>query len=672
MTAMSEAQLRPYIRRFEDIREFCRNNNIKEAKKIIAEMEKKKKKPNNLPFLELYKGAFALGMKNVEEAIDYCQKIEQEKPNDTAFLLAFISLYRSTGLEEECIPLYKRLVALNPNKAEVITQAIICMLICAHYVEAQETAMQLVRVSGNEANYILCATCCYLRGLHEKPQFFAFAANFFKKAQLKQYDAIYMYIDSLIKTNKAQEALSYVQSENVQKLLSYDKMGLLRLEMDCHKALNQNEEVAKLAEKLLRTVNAESIDEWRLVVAHHPNPQQVIQDLSKGKRRGPKIAEIDLALKQQKDASELIVEYANSRPGVGYLFGDLRKYVNDGNRAKLTAINDQGLHEYITGEFIGDVTNSRTAVIKAESLLKKYLSGDKNALKEAASVCAMFEEAPECRLMLIRIAAILGATNYLGDNQVKLKLEAIQYLSLGHVYIEGLVKMTDIDEITRIANATESFCFNSITGFNQFFQKGIDDGHYMPLYQAAGLRHEIMNHRMRYINKAILLWCEILQNNNISESKYSLLKTAEEVEKLINKTDETALPLYADGVHDLIYPETLGLAKGISAITRSILAKDDKEVSEILSKDFPDGCSVFTAFLRDGTVPKEATMFLYASMYMFAKRHGKNTDQIITALDEFAAKKVAEIEQLPEPFNKTIDEQKKRLEKTINTIKQFK
>lgn len=669
--SLSEQQLRPYIRRFEDIREYCKNNNIKEAKKIIAEQEKKKTQPNNLPFVELYKGAFALGQKNVEEALAYCEKIEEKKPNDALFLESFIKLYRSTGAEEECVPIYKRLVALCQKNVEALTQAIICMLISGYFNDAQETSMQLTRLAQVETSFLICATCCYFRALHEKPQFYAFAAKFFEKAQPKQYDAIYMYVESMIKSNQAEKALAYVQSADVQKILSYDKMGLIRLEISCLQALGKTEEIGKLAEKFLRTINAESIDEWRLVVEHHPNALQVIQDLNKGKRRGPKLAEIDYQIKNGSDASDLIIDYANSRQNVGYLFGDLRKYVNDQNRQKLSAINDQALHEYITGEFIGEVTNSRSAVIKAEHLLKEYSkTNDRKYLVEAGSTCALFDEAPECRLMLIRLATFFGATSFIGENQTKLKLEAIQFLSLGHVFAEGIINQLDIDEMKRISNLTEQFCFNSITGFNQFYQRCIDDRHFITLLQATNIRKEIMQHRIRYLYKVVDLWTSILENEKpeIVKNKMRVLTQTKSIEELVNKTDETALPLYTD-VQKLIYPDTLDLVKGVSLLTQIILAEnaDEKLVNDItvLYKDFAD-------FVKEGKVSEESSLFSLASMMMFAKKHQKNVDQIIAVVDKYNERKLKEIDELPSPFNKTVEEQKKRLEKAINTIKAFK
>ena len=203
--------------------------------------------------------------------------------------------------------------------------------------------MTLVRLQPQSDDAkLLCGVCCYFRGCAENQiNFFKFAKSFLLKVKCTNWDTIYILFQSYLKIGEAQNALDYIRTKEIQEILAYDKLGLSRLEIEALKALEKFEEVGKIAENVLRTIDADSIDEWRLVVEYNSNAEAIIKELSDGIKRGPKIARIDLAKKEGKDIVPLLIEYANEKPNASFLFGDLRKYITDDIKPKLAEINDQ-------------------------------------------------------------------------------------------------------------------------------------------------------------------------------------------------------------------------------------------------------------------------------------------------------------------------------------------
>lgn len=677
MQEMNENQLKPYLRKFDEIQGYVQDKNFKNAERVIRDFAKSKIPKNAPPFLQLYKATVAQGKGDFDEAIALCREIEDTKPNNIHFLSSYIQSFRSLGCEEECVPILKRMYAQLPKNTEVVTQLLILYWIVGMHKEAQEISMVLNRLQPSIRSQLIVAAACYFRALQENNNaFYQFAIRFIDLSKTLTIDTISMKFDSLLKIGKAEDALAYIREQAIVDAIAYDQIALRRMEMEALKALGRNTELADCAYRFLKEINSDSLDEWRIIVEYHENAEAVIKELSDSRNRGPQLARIELAQKQGKDAMPLLISYCERYFGKGYLFSDIRPYLKADNRAKFEVVKDSAVHLWATGDYIGDAGNSREAAIKAQFLITKYLNdGDRAHLAEAANDCARFSDAPDCRLMLIKLAGMLGATAYAAEMRATLKLEAIQFLSLGCLYLPEMSAVLDTESLDGVCKLTADFCTRSISGYQSYINAGIRGNHFLVIDQASKLRTSVVNHVAWYFARVYSIFSDFLAGKAVSESRLSMLVGAEEVAKMCTRTDDSAMPIYVsdERVHDVLYPELVKLTTAISAATRVINCINHKQDSEADLKDVPElgQWPLFVKFVRSGftEVGDVTEPFVAAAMAIAANAAGKKAPALAEAVAKIETALLKNVETLPEAFASSVESQKKQIEKTIGMIK---
>ena len=671
---LTDNQIKPFLKNFEEISIDCEYKKFNQVKKTIAKIEKTlKKKYEHYPWLELYKALWFSSEDKYDEAVDYVNKILAAKPFDHRFIQPLITVMRNLGMDEEILPLYKKMVNERPKNTDLLHSYIIHCVIANQMKEAQESAMALVKINGTPSNKLLCAVLFFFRAKQENnPVYYKFAKSFLMQVKPTTFDAIYILFKSYIAIGENENALALVQSNETREHIGYDKLGLARLEIEAYEALGKLDEVGKCAEKVLREIDADSLEEWRLVVKHNPNAQQIINDLSNGKFRGPMIAQIELDLKEGKDISQRLLDYANNKPNGTYLFGDLRKYITEDIKGKVASINDKALKAYITGEFDGEPENGREAIIKSETLLAKYKKGDQSKLQEAIEVCSKFASAEECMLMLIRLSSIVGATSLLGDLQQKLKLEAILLLSTGNMLFGGVIKNLDIKVLCDLSTAAINFCQRSISSYFHYFRSGFEGNHFIAPEQTVVIRQQIMHHLIRYLSKVLQLWLALLTKDK--EAPVDIiakqLVSGEEIEKMINITDETPLPVFVEDAKDVIYPNAVPLTKAISAIARVLVAATEDDRNKAL-EDIPEGeyRAFYDAVKSDFADIKTDNLFVIASLAILAEKLGKKVDSLNGIIDSYVESRNKAIDSFNGVMKDSVTQQKERLDDAIKHIK---
>lgn len=131
--------------------------------------------------------------------------------------------------------------------------------------------------------------------------------------ELKCCDLFEMKINCLLNEDlndksKIEETLKYIKSKEVQDSLSHDPLHRSRLEIKIQTALGNFDAVGEKAAEILDTINADSIDEWKLAVKYYQDIENLIKKHNDGKLRGPQLAQIEHFINQKKFASISLIK----------------------------------------------------------------------------------------------------------------------------------------------------------------------------------------------------------------------------------------------------------------------------------------------------------------------------------------------------------------------------
>lgn len=542
------------------------NNHIKDFKK------KKTKNKFGFPFYDFFDAVIQFYSGNIIDAKKKCNSILDKKlDEDQDILSSFVQFYaKNMNCYGETAELLYALFEKNPKlvKSEELSCLYLnCRLIMQEFAKAQAFATKSYLANKTQKNLQMCVFCCYMQALSENSKLhYKLTSGYIGKLTSLSLDFIDINFHSLINvaTNdeELKKALDFITSDSVTNTLSYDKLSLYRFQIEIYTKLHDFRNVSLTAEKILREVHNDSIDEWRLIVNHSMNPQDLINEFKSSYPllRGPLLAEIELAIKNSGDVSKLIAEYCKRYENKPYLFGDVSQYSEYVDKSEYQNINDKAVHLLLTGEVIGEVTSSREA-----SIFSQYYYLNEKDSKKAINICKDFASNPDVEFMLIRLSGIIGLTNYQARLVGELRIDAILLLSLGNIFICDLLKNIAFTKLASLATTTIEFVNKSNLEMLNMIDMAVLSDHYLVINQGIKMKNDINDHINLYFSQLFIIFYTLLQKGSIPQIE---LKSNDEIEKLLNRIDYSVLPCYinSDECREFLYPSVIEVTKGINSV----------------------------------------------------------------------------------------------------------
>ncbi|OHT08128.1 hypothetical protein TRFO_23496 [Tritrichomonas foetus] len=584
LTDQQIVQLKPIIRKFTELLDNIEKGDPKRIPRLMKDFEKTKFPKFSPPFLKTANAFLANRNGETEKAIVLAREVADTKTTEGNICNTLIHIFKTFNESKYLTDVYQRIIDANPNEPDPLLWNLPFQLSISNFVKAQELAMKYVQLSKNhikdkEVSIIFAAVCSYFRAKFDKPMYYKFAVKFIDSVTYRNPDLAEIKVNSLLNEDpnnrqNFETALSYLQTKEIADMFSYNPLQYLRMLIKIHKALGNNDKIGQLASQILREVNADSLDEWKLVVEHCQDAENIINELASKneKLRGPQLARIELALHQKKDALPFIIEYANKYSEKPYLLGDIKPYLTNDVLPKLADVKDSAIQCLVKNSFTGEVDGERTANMRAQDLLRK---NDRNSFIEAANVLSPYKDQSTSRVFLMRIAGLLGATTAQNKLWTEQKLEGIQYLSLLSLYFGNALRSWDLETLRTMAKHTISFCEKGTGQSTSHINAAINNYNFLVVDMATAFLRQITNNISLYGMKVINDWLHIIEDPaNITPFKFEKYVPLEKVEQLEERTDESVFPLFFNDetLHSLVFPSARNEIKLISATTRILFA----------------------------------------------------------------------------------------------------
>ncbi|KAK8870608.1 hypothetical protein M9Y10_008494 [Tritrichomonas musculus] len=705
-------RLKPIIHKFSELLDNIDNGDPKRIPRHIKDFAKSKFPPFSPPFVDAANAALALKKDEGEKAVTLARKILETKTSEGNICNLLIRIFKTYNDPKHLAELYQMIIDYNPTDVEPLFWDLPFQITCSNFVKAQERAMKIVSLSKDnmrekENSIIFAAAFSYFRGKYDKPLFYKFANSFIDKITTRNSDIVEIKIECLINqdpNNKSnlEAALNYVKSQEAEKAFSHDELHRARIEMKIQTALGNFSAVGEKAAEILNTINADSIDEWKLAVQHYSDIDNLIKKHNDGKLRGPQLALIELALHRKEDPTPLIIEYATKYANKSYLLGDISPYLTPEVLPKLSSIDDPAIQCLVSDKFDDSrfqITNEATANMKAQELIR---TGDFASLCQAASILDPYKAEGTSRVLLIRIAGLLNAPVAQNRLWTEQRLEAIQYLSLLSLYLFDITRGWDIDDLKNMARLTNSFCEKGIGSYVGHVNAALHNYNFLIAEMATQFHHQITHNISYYVMRVLQDWLTLLTDiEELTPYKYEKYLSIKEIQDTLEeRIDDSIFPIYFKNdnkedhlLREKLFPSIKNLVCQISAAMRLIFAlKLDKgnvdafaeELNQaatgtqwaILADFVKNGCKkVNFQACGDSVVPD---VLLFGSLAIAAKLSNspKEVKDAIAGETNKANQKLLEsmkLDELPEIFKKHNEQQTQSLhnakEMILNLLK---
>lgn len=688
MYTNSEQQFKPYFNKFNEVVTRIQTDEKKRTEKMMRDYAKTKFPKGCPPFLKLAEAYVHLTRHEYEKALAIAREIETTKPTEHIVCYNIIYIMKQCNLGEELLEIYKRLHERHTKETEVLKKIIIQQITLSHFAEAQTTVMQLIRNENSAENMLLAGTCSYFRAKAENSViFYKMAVMFFDRSKILCQDIIEIKVDCLLAQGLYNEAIAFLQNAECEEKMSHDPISRIRTEMKIYEVQNQFDKVGELAVKFLNTINADSIDEWKLAVKYYPQVEALIQEKiesTKGKFRGPQLAKIELYKEKGQDITPLILEYANKYSGKPFLFGDIRPFLSPEIFSGLKGITDPALHCYINNSYPGEPTDERTTAMFAQSLLIK---NDKTSFRQACDICAKYPKHPDTRIMLIILAGHLNATVAQLQLWTEQKLEAINYLSLGCFYLNSCINAWDFDSLKKLLSSTESFAFKGYVSFASNIDAAYNNFNFRAMEMANQFRGQLEQNMMLYCAHVVNMWLKFIDSvDEITAFKAEKLISLEKLDQLEIKVDDSVLPQYFNDpkLVELMFPSIKSVTQIFSTVNRVLIAlkqnsKDmDSLLDELQSIAGNTAWSSFVQYVKSnettldfGSTKPDIYVIGSIALVNSITKKGSNFNNQLKDLLNSASEQVEssiEINQFPELFKPTAEEQSNRIKDAVAKV----
>ena len=623
---------------FKKFKEFSEIGDSQPRKldKKLKEIEKIGENDVTRPWLQTMRMMNARSQHDNDCAIENARKLISSTKVSMAYEIAFQVLNTCQSLTsiDDIRNVYKLLEHIDAKK-----NAIAIELAIPDYKSAQTTAMDLLRAENNQENICIAAVCAYLKAKYEKaPIFYQFCIKFLDKIESGKHTngTAEIKAECLIEMGKPQDAIDFINSKEIVELFGEENLILRRLLIKAYTSLKKFDEVATCAEKFLDEFNADSIDEWRLVVQYSKDPKSIIEKHKDGVKRGPFLAEIELALKNNEDITKLLLDYAERYKAKNCVFGDIKKYITPEIAAKLSAIADPATRAFCTGKVDFEPTDGRLAAVIGEFYLMQYLNtNDELFLHKAIDTVELFPDHQDCQFLFIRLIGLSGCTLQERREWDKLRLEAIQVFSLAAGLALDFVKKFDLSTLDSLFNEAEIWYNRSTLSFQTGFQKVFASCELRQVESMSVFVRQIRSHIMRKFYCSYALYKSLLHG---TPSHYELeqLEYFNTIDCFI-QNDTTVLPIYFNDkkLTDAMYPSITEFASTLSSAVQYLVNKHfgDKEKAQKAFDELKSGnmWHHFIAYVDSGFQtlpdPKAVDLFQLGAIIICAKEEKKIESQ---------------------------------------------
>ncbi|EAY09815.1 hypothetical protein TVAG_138090 [Trichomonas vaginalis G3] len=669
--------VRKQLQLFSEFQNLSKTNHTSKIAKKLKEIEAVHGLPAEAPpVVDCTHMIMARVNNDRDKEIEFARKLIATKNMEYTIITELLATLTAYNLYSDIEELYKILAFAMKNKAELFRNLMGLEFMNKNYKEAQTSAMSIVRLENTDANIGTAAFAYYILGKQENnPVFFKFGLAFIEKVKNLSQGVIQLKINLLDANSKYQEIIDYVNQENVKELFKPNDLVLRRAEMEAYRKLNKLEEVANCAARFLAEYNDDSIDEWRLVVQYHADPKSLIEKYKNGIKRGPYLAEIDLALKNGEDIAPLLLQYSDRFLKKNCVFGDLKKYFTKEICSKIQNISDPACSAFVTGKLNFESSEGRLAAIAGEFYLSKYLeTKDVEQFKLAVNEARKFPDHPDSQFLFIRLCGIAKMVSAESAAWEHLRLEGIQYFSLSSTIVTDAINNFNVDVLKEFCNHGAFYYSKSIPNFSSAIDKACQHLNYFNVESMINFCQQIFSHSMHY------LFCSLDAIFNVIDGKYfnyelDNLQILSKIE-LFNKTDRTVLPIYFDNenLKNAMYPEIIEKVHNFGAVARTLLSlfleKSDTSLEEIKAPEWKP----FVEYIKSEgkVVPEQCNMFTLLCICAAAKKFNKIAEQkekLSKLLDEASKPMQVDTQMLTKDLEERLEKENQSINKSIQFIR---
>ena len=733
LTDDQRRKLIPISRKFVELVTNLEKGDKKRLNRFLRDFQKSKFPSFSPPFLDTAKCVLEWRLGNHEKSNSIAREIIDSHTTYEVILNVLFTYLKRANDKKYLEKIYLRFIEANDQETDHLVNAINFYLSIANYSKAQELSMKYMAKTKSDpekhkVGIAFAAVNSYFKAKYENnPIFYKFAYNFIDKLDefkdIISQDLAHIKIQSLLaensqNTDNFNKALQFVNSAAVKELFENDGLiKYLRLQIQIYEALGNDDEIGKLAERAIREINNDLLEEWKLIVKHHSNAQALISEFTeKGPiaLRGPRIAQIELDIKEGKDILPSLLNYISTYKNKLSLFGDIKIYLTDEVVQKLKErIND--IEDCLLKCYVSDqvqevtVNEELKTIVLTQDLLRKYDGNDNSILINSAKYLAPLSKHEKSRIHLLRVSGLLGLSVLQNKLWVEQRLDAINFLSLMPLYLCDAIKAWDIKTIQKMTDDTLSFCNKGLEHSTQNIDVALQNFNFLAVEMASRFLSSIDKNISFYAAKILHDIPSILSDNNPVEAltpiKFDKYLNKNDIDNLEIRTDKSILTLYFrdSNLDTIIYPSIKQTIMELSAAIQLLFSlklpnlKPDQYIEQLESLSNESQWNTFVKFVKGGCkslnsseMPSNPDIFFYTTLALSAKvsnspkevinvisssltesknklferldtlQNDENIKNILNTLESNSEKKVE--------YTKVIEEQKNNIEEATSLV----
>ena len=344
---------------FVEFKNALKDNDLKSARRLKQELYNLyRKKPKLPPFHRAAEMLYDSKAGKETECITEARYLAKLPDLYAEIAESVIDTFEKFNYPEELIEYLDDVHKRFKNDRNTTENLFTHLLLNSRFNQAQIVAMELYRIKKTTLHGLYAAAAAFLRArsiddeiekyekLNLNPDqienlkkqrqlYYNFAIKLVSQSEDKCIDGLQITIESLIELEQYDNAIS-ILNENKDATFSPNMLTFYRLMIKClERKKKDDNQIAETALKIIEEINSDSIDEWRLIVKYHTNPEQIIEKYIE-KYRGAFLAKIELELKQVLNKNDLethvnqfyqfVLDYSNKYANKSFTFDDLLPY----------------------------------------------------------------------------------------------------------------------------------------------------------------------------------------------------------------------------------------------------------------------------------------------------------------------------------------------------------
>lgn len=351
---------------FNEFKQALNNHDLKTARRLRQDVHAiVRKKPILPPYDRAADMLYNLKEGNEIDAIIEARFLAKLPELNSDIVQSVIDTFSDLNYSEELIDYLNLVHSKYPQDIPTIESYFSQLFLHRRYNQCQIVAMELYRLKKSTQNQLYAAVASFMKAKSMEESITKFESSDFNSelpSNLKTQRTLYytmaiklvtqsgddcidgnrLIVESQIALEQFDEALSTLESK-LDTVFSKDMITYFRLKMHAlyKKFVKTKDEsisqiIAETAIKFIETISIDSIDEWRLIVEFHPNPNEIIAKYI-NKSRGAFLAKIEYSLKQIQlsngnpekvnDFIQFVLEYSNKYSNRPFVLDDLLPYL---------------------------------------------------------------------------------------------------------------------------------------------------------------------------------------------------------------------------------------------------------------------------------------------------------------------------------------------------------